>query len=122
MRELQTNNNGAIFLRLVTIMIESVQKRFDKVLSNTEYQEVIALHPHFRFSLMSNADNQFCQFTSKSTYEKIKTKMIGIVEYLLNKKDPRATSSSDETEVAAKQDDFFCLYHQRTEIRAHLNS
>ena len=77
------------------------------VLSNTGYQVAIALHPHFRFSLMSDADNQFYQFTSESTGGKIKTKMIGTVESLLNEEDLRATSSSDEIEEAAKQDDFF---------------
>ena len=50
MRELQANNNVAVCLALVTALIESVQERFDKVLSNTEYQVAMALHPHFRFS------------------------------------------------------------------------
>ena len=52
-------------------MIEFVQERYDKVLSNTEYQVAIALPPHFPFSLMSDADNQFYQFTSESTRENI---------------------------------------------------
>ena len=64
------------------------------------------LHPHFRCSLMSDADNQFYQFTSESTREKIKTKMIGLVESLLNKEDLRATSRSREIEEEAKQDFF----------------
>ena len=81
----------------------------------------IALHQHFRFSLMSDADHQFYQFASESTREKIKTKMIGMVKALLNEEDLRATSS-DETVEAAKQDDFFCLNNQRTEIRAYLNT
>ena len=84
-----------------------MQERFDKVLSNTEYQRAIQLHPHFRFSLMSDADNQYFQFTSEPTHEKIKTKLIGLVNTLLNEKDLRATSRSHETEEAAKQDDFF---------------
>ena len=67
----------------------------------------IALHPHFRFSLMPDPDNQFYQFTFKSTRAKIKTKMIDMVESLLNEEDLRATSSSDETEEAVKQDEFF---------------
>ena len=67
----------------------------------------IVLHPHFRFSLMSNDANQFYQFTSESTREKIKTKMIGMVESLLNEEDVRAASSSDETEEATKQNNFF---------------
>ena len=103
LRELQTNiGNVAICLQLVTDMIEFVQERFDKVLSNTEHQVAIALPPHFQFSLMSDADNQFYQFTSESTPEKIKTKMILMVEFLQNEEDLRATSSSDETEEAVK--------------------
>ena len=83
-------------------MTEFVQERFDKVLSNTEHQVAIALPPHFQFSLMSDADNQFYQFTSESTPEKIKTKMILMAEFLQNEEDLRATSSSDETEEAVK--------------------
>ena len=104
MRELQTNNNVTFCLPLVTVLIESVQERFDKALSNTEYQAAMALHMHFRYSLMSDADNQFYQFTSESTRETIKTTMIGLVESLLNEEDLRATSSSHKTEKAAKQD------------------
>ena len=37
MRELQTNNIVAVCLPLGMVLIESVQERFDKVLSNTEY-------------------------------------------------------------------------------------
>ena len=107
MRELQTNNNVAFCLPLVTVLIESVQERFDKALTNTEHQETMALHPHFRYSLMSHADNQFYQFTSESTRETIKTTMIGLVEFLLNDEDLRVTSSSHKTEKAAKQDN--CL-------------
>ena len=107
MCKLQANNNIAVFLPLVTVLIESVQERFDKVLSNTKYQLAMVLHPHFLPSLMSDADNQFYQLTSKSTLEKMKTKMIGMVEILLNEEDLRATSSSHETEEAAKQDKFF---------------
>ena len=53
---------------------------------------------------MSGEDNQF---TSISIREKIQTKMIGLVESLLNEKDIRANSRSHEIEEAAKQDDFF---------------
>ena len=56
---------------------------------------------------MSDADNQFYQFTSESTREKIKTEMIGIVESLLKEEDLRATSTSDETDETVKQVDFF---------------
>ena len=80
MRELQTNNYVAIRLPLGTVLIESVQERFNKVLSNTEYELAMVLHPHFRCSLMSDAYNQFYQFTSEPTSEKINTKMIGLVE------------------------------------------
>ena len=107
MPELQTNNNVAFCLPLVTVLIESVPERFDNALSNTEYQAAMALHSHFRYSLMSDADNQFYQFTSESTRETIKTTMIGLVESLLNEDDLRATSSSHKTEKAAKQDN--CL-------------
>ena len=55
---------------------------------------------------MSDAYNQFYQFTSESTRDKMKTKMICVVESLLNEEDLRATSSSHKTEGAAKQDDF----------------
>ena len=61
------------------VLIEFVQERFDKVLSNMKYQAAMALPLHFQFSLMSDADNQFYQFTSKSTHEKIMTKMIDII-------------------------------------------
>ena len=47
MRELQTNNNVAVCLPLVTVLIESMPEKFDKVLSNTEYQGAIPLHLHF---------------------------------------------------------------------------
>ena len=57
MRELQTNTNVAVCLPLGTVLIESVQERFDTVLSNTEYQVAMVLHQHFRLSLMSDADN-----------------------------------------------------------------
>ena len=57
MRELQTNKNVAVCLPLGTVLIESVQERFDTVLSNTEYQVAMVLHQHFRLSLMSDADN-----------------------------------------------------------------
>ena len=67
----------------------------------------MALHLHFRCSLMPDADNQFYQFASESTREKIKTKIIGMVESLLNEEDLRSTSSSHKTEEAAKQDDSF---------------
>ena len=100
MRELQTNSNVAFCLPLETVLIESVQVRFDKALTNTEYQATMALHPHFRYSLMSDADNQFYQFTSESNREIIKTTMIGLVESLLNDEDLRATSSSHGTEKA----------------------
>ena len=56
---------------------------------------------------MSDADNPFYQFTSESPCEKIKTKMISLVETLLNEKDIRATSMSHEIEEAVKQDYFF---------------
>ena len=56
---------------------------------------------------MSDADNQFFQFTSESTREKIKTKLIGLVDSLLNEEDLRATSSSYKTEEAAKKNDVF---------------
>ena len=107
MRELQTNNNVAICLPSVMALIKSMQEKFDKILSNTEYQGAILLHPHFRFSLMSNADNQVFQFSSESTREKIKTKLIGLVKSLLNRKDLRATNSCHEAKEAAKQDGFF---------------
>ena len=55
---------------------------------------------------MSDADNQFYQFTSEPTREKIKTTMIVLVESLLNEKDLRAASSSHKTEESAKRDDF----------------
>ena len=64
----------------------------------------------------------FFQFTSESTRKKIKTKMICMVESLLNEEYLRATSSSDETEETANQDDFFCLNNQKTENKALLNS
>ena len=83
-----------------------MQERFDKVLSNTENQGAIPLHPHFRFSPMSEADNQLFQFNSESIYKKIKAKLIGLVKSLLNEEDLCPTSSSHETEAAAKQDDF----------------
>ena len=57
MSELQTNSNVAFCLTLVTVLIESVHERFDKALTNTEYQATMVLHPHFRYSLMSDADN-----------------------------------------------------------------
>ena len=53
---------------------------------------------------MSEANNRFYLFTSESNRETIKTTMIGLVESLLNEEDLRATSSSHETEKAAKQD------------------
>ena len=81
-------------LPLVTVLIAFVQERFDKVLR------------FIRFSLTSDADNQFYRFTSEFTREKIKTKMIGMVESLLNEEDLRATSSSHEIVEAAKQDVF----------------
>ena len=56
---------------------------------------------------MSDADNPFYQFTSESTREKIKTKMIGLVETLLNQEDIRATSMSHEIEETVKQNYFF---------------
>ena len=84
-----------------------MQERFDKALSNTEYQATMALHPHFRYSLMSDANNRFYLFTSESNRETIKTTMIDLVESLLNEDDLRATSSSHETEMVAKQDN--CL-------------
>ena len=59
-------------LPLTTALIESVLERFDKVLSNIGYEVAMALHPHFRLSLMWDAENQFYQFSSKSTREKIK--------------------------------------------------
>ena len=99
------NNNVAICLQLAMDMIEFVQERFDKVLSNTEYQVVIALNLHFRFLLMLDADNQFYQFTSEYTSENMKTKIISMVESLLNE-DLHATSNSNKTEKAVKQDDF----------------
>ena len=67
----------------------------------------MALHQHFRFWIISDEDTQFYQFTCESIREKIKTKMIDMVESLLNGEDLRATSSSHETEEAVKQDDFF---------------
>ena len=88
------------------VLIEPVQERFDKALSNTECQAAMALHTHFRYSLMSGANNQFYQFTSESNRETIKTTMIGLVESFLNEEDLRPTSSSHETEKAAKQDNF----------------
>ena len=69
----------------------------------------MALHQHFRFSLTSDADKQFYQFTSESSREKTKTMIIGVIEFLLNEKALCATSSSDKTESAAKQDEFFCF-------------
>ena len=57
MRELQTNNNVAIFLSLVMVLIESVQERLHKVLSNTEYQ--VATAWHFPCSLMSDAAEEW---------------------------------------------------------------
>ena len=106
--ELQMNNNLAICLTLVMVLMESVQERFDKVLSNTEYQMVMHCYCIFNAHSMLDADNQ-------STHEKIKIKIIGMVEFLLNKEDLRATTSSHKTEEAAKQDDFFCLNNQKTE-------
>ena len=41
LHDLQTNNNLADCLPLVTVLIGSVQERFDKVLSYTEYQVVM---------------------------------------------------------------------------------
>ena len=57
--------------------------------------------------VMSDADCQLYQLSSNSTCKKIKTKMIGMVESLLNEEDLRTTSSSHETEEAEKQDNFF---------------
>ena len=65
---------------------------------------------------MSDADNQFFQFTSESTRKKIKVKLIGMVKSLLNEEDLRATSSSNEARS------FCCLNNQKTENRAQLNS
>ena len=43
--------------------------------------------------------------------------MIGMVESLLNEQALRATSSSQETEEAAKQDDFFYLSGRHLVVR-----
>ena len=67
----------------------------------------MTLHLHFRCSLCSKQIANFINLSSEPTREKIKTKMIGMVESLLNEEDLHTTSSSHETEEAAKQDDFF---------------
>ena len=70
---------------------------------------------------MSDADNQFYQLTSESTREKKKTKIIGMVKSLLNKKDLRATSSNDkQRRLRSKM--IFCFNNQKTEDKTQLNS
>ena len=45
-----STNHASVYLPLVMVLTESVQERFNKVLSNTNYQVAMALYPHFRCS------------------------------------------------------------------------
>ena len=101
MRELKTSITVVICLPLINVLIESLHDRFDVVFHSQEHQMVMAMHPHFRLSLISATSEK------DDVQKRIKTNLINMVEGLLNEEESNVSSSGEEVEEVAPHDDFF---------------
>ena len=53
LRDVLANNEVAVCVPLITVLIDSMKKRFHEVLHCTEYELAAAIHPYFRLSWLS---------------------------------------------------------------------
>ena len=53
LQDVLANNEVAVCVPLVTVLIDSTKKRFHEVQHCTEYELVAAIHPYFRLSWLS---------------------------------------------------------------------
>lgn len=114
LEELKSNNIVGVCLPLVTVLIEAIQTRFHHVLHSADHQLAMALHPHFRLSLIpqSNMDERY-SFLSESIAKSIKTQMISKLEYLLEQE------GQNEAEISSVdlQDEFFGFLFEQPRSR-----
>ena len=63
LRKPETDNTIAVCSLLITVLIKSVQEKFDNVFRTTNYQSAMAFHQHSRLSSLSDIDDQFFPIT-----------------------------------------------------------
>ena len=101
MRELKTSNTVVICLPLMNVLIEFLHDRFDGIFHSQEHQMAMAMHPHFRLSLISATSEK------DDVQRRIKINLVNMVEALLNKEESNASSSGEEVEEIAPQTIFW---------------
>ena len=102
LRDVLANNEVAVCVPLVTVLIDSIQKRFHEVLHCTEYELAAAIHPHFRLSWLGWLDNndEVAVIEKESQLER---RLIDVVE----RQSRNHESSGEEVLVEDPNDDFF---------------
>jgi len=119
LHELKTNNSVAICIPLITVLIDSVQDRFDKVLWSMDSKLAMALHPHFRLSLLfQERQNEELAYVTAETKNRVTNKITNMLENLLDNEDVHnASSSSDETEETQQSDELFGFLFKKKNSR-----
>ena len=102
LRDVLANNEVAVCVPLVTVLIDSIQKRFHEVLHCTEYELAAAIHPHFRLSWLGWLDNndEVAVIEKESQLER---RLIDVVE----RQSRNHESSGEEVLVEDPNDGFF---------------
>ena len=112
LHELEKNNEIAVCVPLISVLISSVQNRFSNVFHCVDFELAAVLHPHFRLSWLywlENGDDEAVCLRKKS---RLKNKIIDLLEKEL-KADERASSSEKEPEDEAEDDFFGSLFENK---------
>ena len=105
LRDVLANNEVAVCVPLVTVLIDSIKKRFHEVLHCTEYELAAAIHPYFRLSWLSWLyNNDEVAVVEKES--QLEMRLINVVE----RQSRSHESSGEEVLVEDPNDDFLALF------------
>ena len=102
LRDVLVNNEVAVCVPLVTVLIDSIKKRFHEVPHCTEYELAAAIHPYFRLSWLSWLYNND-EVAAVEKESQLEMRLINVVE----RQSRSHESSGEEVLEEDPNDDFF---------------
>ena len=102
LRDVLANNEVAVCVPLVTVLIDSIKKRFHEVPHCTEYELAAAIHPYFRLSWLSWLYNND-EVAAVEKESQLEMRLINVVE----RQSRSHESSGEEVLVEDPNNDFF---------------
>ena len=102
LRDVLANNEVAVCVPLVTVLIDSIKKRFHEVPHCTEYELAAAIHSYFRLSWLSWLYNND-EVAAVEKESQLEMRLINVVE----RQSRSHERSGEEVLVKDPNDDFF---------------